>query len=441
MKNRWFWLVVAVALALRLLLLGAATQETAFTPDSEGYWRLSANMLERGEFALDGRAEIFRTPGYPTFLLIGHLAAADVRLDPSFSPWKVPVAVQVLLDVLLVGLVYALGLVLVSGRVGLVAATLQAISPVVVASSCRVLSDSLYSLLFTAAVLMMVGYLLARRRWALIASAAVLAAACYVRPAALVMAAVFTLAVLCRPKRLIGAAVCLGVFAAGVAPWVVRNAIRADYAGFSSLTAEAMYFFSAAEVIAHNERTDAETVRRRLRREDAERVAALDLTPGEAARSRRRRGAKVLLDSPGTYAVIHAKGCLAFWLPGATDVLEVAGVTAGGRNTLAVLRRDGLWAAARHYFGGSAGAIALAVPMVLILAFKYAAVLACAVVRFRPRMGVEAWLLTAIVLVSALLPGVAAVPRFRVPVEPILNVAAAMGLLALWGWARRAKAS
>ena len=437
MKNRWFWLVVAVALVLRLLLLRAATQETAFTPDSEGYWRLSANMLERGEFALDGRAEIFRTPGYPTFLLIGHLAAADTRLDPSFSPWKVPVAVQVLLDVLLVGLVYALGLVLVSGRVGLIAAALQAISPVVVASSCRVLSDSLYSLLFAAAVLMMVGYLRARRRWALLASAAILAAACYVRPAALVMAAVFALAALCRPKRLIGAAVFLGVFAAAVAPWVARNILRADYAGFSSFAADSAYYFPAAEVIAHNERTDAETVRRRLRREDAERSAAPNVTPGAAARCRRRRAAKVLLDNPGTCAMLHAKGCPAFWLPGATDVLEVAGVTAGGRNTLAVLRRDGLWAAARHYFGGSTGAIALAVPMVLILAVKYAAVLACAIVRFRLRMGIEAWLLTAIVLVSALLPGVAAVPRFRVPVEPILNLAAAMGLLAVWGRRRK----
>ena len=70
-------------------------------------------------------------------------------------------------------------------------------------------------------------------------------------------------------------------------------------------------------------------------------------------------------------------------------------------------------------------------------ALKYAAVIICAIARFRPRMGATAWLLTAIVLVSAILPGVAAVPRFRVPVEPILNLAAAAGLLALLGWRRK----
>ena len=431
MKSGWFWSIIAVGLALRLLLLATASQGSAFTPDSESYWRLAGNMTDRGEFSQHGRAEIFRTPGYPAFLTIGHIARRDAPLDESLSPWKLPLAVQVFADVLLVGLVYAMGLVIISRRAGLVAAALQAVSPVVVASSCRVLSDSIYSLLFTAAVLLMIGYLRTRRRWALVASAAAIAAACYVRPVGLVMAVVLAPAAMRHPRRLAGLAVFLGVLAAGIAPWVVRNWLRADYVGLSSFATDSAYYFSAAEVIARNEGTAAETVTRRLRREDAERTASLNLTPGQGARRRQQRAAEVLSGSPATFAAIHARSSLAFWLPGATDVLEVAGATTGGRSTLAVLHRDGLWAAAGNYFGGNGAAIALAIPMVLILALKYAAVIICAIARFRPRMGATAWLLTAIILVSAILPGVAAVPRFRVPVEPILNLTAAAGLLAL----------
>ena len=92
MKHGWILAILALALAVRLALLGATTRETAFTPDSEGYWRLAGNLLQRGQFALDDRPEIFRTPGYPAFLMIGHLSAGDVRLERMRSRSPVTVA-------------------------------------------------------------------------------------------------------------------------------------------------------------------------------------------------------------------------------------------------------------------------------------------------------------------------------------------------------------
>ncbi len=53
------------------------------------------------------------------------------------------------------------------------------------------------------------------------------------------------------------------------------------------------------------------------------------------------------------------------------------------------------------------------------------------------------WLLAAVVVVSSLLGGPASTPRFRVPVEPLLSMAAAGGWALLGGaiWARRDDAS
>ncbi|HUU21789.1 MAG TPA: glycosyltransferase family 39 protein [Phycisphaerae bacterium] len=441
MKSGWLWAILAAGLVARMWLYAAASSDTVLTPDSETYWRLGRSLIERGEFARDDRPEIFRTPGYPAFLAIAQLADRGDSLDVSPPGWRLALTIQILLDLMLVLVVYLLGRFLVSHRAGLVAAALQAVSPLVLGASCRILSDSLYALLFTVAVLLIVGYLRTGRAWPLISSAGVLGVACYFRPVGLAMAALFAVFVLLRPRRLARAAVFVGVFAAVLLPWTVRNAVRADYFGFSSFASDSMYYFAAAEVVARKEGIDGEAARAKMRWEDYERnEVAQRATVGAAARYRRRRAMEIILADPGTYVKLHLKGCLGVWIPGATDVLEVAGVTAGNRNTREVLRREGIGSAVRHYFGGNAKAIALAVPLILILAAKYVGVLACAIAGVRRRAGPEVWLLVSIALLTAILPGPFGLPRYRIPIEPILNLAAAAGLLALWGAVRRTRA-
>ena len=113
-------------------------------------------------------------------------------------------------------------------------------------------------------------------------------------------------------------------------------------------------------------------------------------------------------------------------------------MTTGNKGTLEVLQTQGLAAAVKNYFGDNTTALLLALPMVAILLVKYVGVLA-GLKLARVRMQPEIWLMVLIVIVSALLPGPAAHPRFRVPVEPLLNIAAAVGwtLIAAWVVSRR----
>jgi len=434
---------VAAALVARGLLLRAAIAgrlEGCFTPDSVAYASLATGLLEEGRFARwsmrDGASppEVFRTPGYPLLL------AANLWADRSEGVWQTVLATQVLLDGLLVLVTYWLGCLVASRPAAVVAAALLALSPLSAAASCRVLSDSLYAFLLTVATLLMVGHLRTGLWWALLVSAGVLAAGCYVRPVGLVMAGVFALVLLARPRRLARAGAFVGVVLAGIAPWVVRNGVAGGYWGFSSFAADSLYYHSAAEVVAATEGIDAETGRYRMR-EEARAMAADPSQPtvGQLVRRRAARAWEVLLAHPGTYARIHLEGCVAFWLPGATDALEVAGLARPGRGTLDVLHERGLAEAARHYFGGSAAAVALAAPMVAVLLVQYAGVVACAASR-RRRMPAAAWLMLLAVAVSAMLGGPAATPRFRVPVNPMLCVAAGVGLVAAWGRLRRGRA-
>jgi len=69
--------------------------------------------------------------------------------------------------------------------------------------------------------------------------------------------------------------------------------------------------------------------------------------------------------------------------------------------------------------------------MVAVLLIRYLGVLLCGLWRLRPRMTVAGWLCVLLVLAAFLLPGPANHPRFRVPVEPILSAAAAIGYVGL----------
>ena len=425
MKNRGLWVILAVALFLRGALLLAAVnhRDGVFTPDSDGYWELSTSIAEAGSFARQGQPEIFRTPGYPLFL-------AAIR---PLGGWGAAITVQVFLDVVLVGLTFVLGRTVVGGRVGLVAAALQAISPLAIAGSCRILSDSLYALLLTGALLLVVLYFKRGRLVWLLAGAVVTAAACYVRPAGLAPAILIAAVILVRPGGWWRAPLLASVVAVMLAPWVVRNARVADFGGLSSFATDSLYRFSAAEIEARRSDQPIETMRRDM--DDAVEQLSPD-SPGAAARYRQQRAMEIISQDQRLYARVHLAGSTASLLPGATDVLEVAGATVGQRGTLAVLHRDGLWAALEHYFGGQGATAWLAAPMVLIWLVRMLGAVLGGLCKVRLKMSASAWLMLLMVCAALLTGGPAATPRFRLPVEPIWSVGAAYGLMALVNWLR-----
>ncbi len=459
MKSPWFWGILAVALLARVALLASAWGhvETTIAPDSEGYWQLAQAIRDRHEFTQPSivvgeyNPEIFRTPGYPLFL-------------SPFASIGAALCLQIALDMLLVVLTYGLARRLVSNRVALFAMAFQAVSPLAVAASCQILSDGLFAFLLTPAVMLMVRFLGQCRlpepadragddeshvgpssaiegqgepwrayAW-LVGAALLMAMASYVRPVGLALAAAFLMALVLVHRRFRKMLIFTAVFVACIAPWVARNNVVADYPGFSSVAAEGLYEYTLPEM---DRQIDAwERISRSFVPEwnlpAARRTRMLRLSPGQAAQAKADTAREYILKHPLLFLKVHFKGTLAFWLPGATDVLEVAGLSQGNRGTLAVLHEQGLWPAVRHYFGGNTTAVAVAVPLVLIYLVKMAGVLVCVVagarriLHLRPKV----WLLVLLVLLSFILPGVAAHPRFRVPVEPILNIAAAMG----WLW-------
>ena len=251
-----------------------------------------------------------------------------------------------------------------------------------------------------------------------------------------------------HPIRLLRTAAFAGAVIFCIAPWVFRNATVADYWGFSSFATDSMYWYSAAEIEARQKHKPVEEIRQQFRKAERwpdgteEGLVAFakgpcGSTPGHLARYRWDKARGIIFAHPWEFLDIHLRGDLAFWLPDATEALEVLGYTSGGKGTLDVLHRQGLVAAAKHYFEDNTTAMALAGAMVVLLLIRYAGIVLCGLWRLRPRMLAAGWLCLLLVLTAWLLPGPANHPRFRVPVEPILSAAAAIGWLGLLQWRRR----
>ena len=534
--------ILFLALAVRTVMLFSvfADVRRAETPDSADYLALAWTMSDLDRYAHrissqpfeqigvpftnsvsygGNQPEIFRTPGYPALL-----AGAD-RLEPGFAvmemgrllrPWlseppaslKIVLAFQLLLDLHLVLLTFFLARAMASHETGLLAALLQAVSPLAAAASCRILTDSIFAFILIAAVVLLLRHFRTGGWWSLLLAALMMGAACYVRPLGLAFSAVMAMIIICsrrgshdtdaaglgavvcggpqdrsnhvlqpgilttgetpvglmggtpmprpkapsfaettkgkRPRRLLRTAAFAAMVVACITPWVIRNATVADYWGFSSFATDSMYWYSAAEIEARQQYKSVQSIREEFSsEEDFDTQVILKqtrdpyLTPGGLARYRWDKARSIILAHPWEFLDIHMRGNVAFWLPGAPDALEVLGYTSGGKGTLDVLHRQGLVAAAKHYFGDNIIAMALAGVMGVLLLVRYAGVVLCGLWRLRPRMSAGGWLCVLLVLTAWLLPGPANHPRFRVPVEPILSAAAAIGWLGLLQWRRR----
>lgn len=429
-----------MALALRLALALSANEQSVCTPDSADYKSLMTQMAGEGRFD-----STFRTPGYPAFLLM-----------TLTWGWQCVLLVQIALDCGLVVLTFLIGRKLISHQAGLLGALLQAVSPLAIASSCRILSDSLYAFMLAVVMLLLVRHFsslredVARaadapesgdkadrvdqsgRTWkALVLAAVVLGAATYVRPIGMMMAVPIFLVLLWGRRGLVRAGTFAVIFVACLAPWVSRNIHTQNYCGFSTFAVDSFANYVAAPIVLGKYfwNPSSSSVDRNFWTKGAWTDWRLKLTK------------QVLQEHPLMVAKYQIKGAPIFWLPDATDVLEVAGLTEGNRGTLAVLRDEGIVAAIKRYFGSSMNDWTVSLTAIMLIVYVIWAVGLAAflvagvrrIVKSRLRMPAEAWIIILLVLLSMLAPGPAGHPRFRVPLEPYLCIASAAGWLGLFG--------
>ena len=233
--SRAVWLILAAALALRLLFV-AATPDYVLVHDAYDYDRHARSISQGNGYPdsrIRGRSSAFRPPAYPYLLGAAYKLTGVERADDA-ARLRTARVLGAVIGTLIVGLVGLLAAQLWGRRESLVAMALTAVYVPLVMVGGAVMSEPLFAALMLGALAAVLAHRRSGHRYRLALLAGVLAGlAILTRANALVLLAPLAVAVWdVRPRlswRALGPpAALVAVALATVSPWTIRNAVVFD---------------------------------------------------------------------------------------------------------------------------------------------------------------------------------------------------------------------
>jgi hypothetical protein len=250
-------IVLIVSLVPRLFLTWSADLQELKFPDSSTYFSNAVSLLEHGAVLNGGqKPEVFRTPGYPVFLL-AIMVATGKSLDGE--DLRTVLVVQAMITSLSVVFLYWLARQILPPVVAITGACLAAFSPWGAVMAGFPLSEGLYLLILALLFLVMYFVVEHEANLAAILVGGILiglltSAAVLVRPIwPLVLFVAISLLFLCGGKRKtawILVAVMLVSAASPLYLWKTRNQREADFDGLSIVPGWNAYQYLAPSVKA-----------------------------------------------------------------------------------------------------------------------------------------------------------------------------------------------
>ena len=442
-KAIWWLLLWAVIIRLAVAVAAAvAGGGQAFSmPDSAGYIGLAEQLVSVGRFETDGQPELYRMPGYPVLMMV---AAAVGRVE------FVTVAAQIFLSCLTVYLVFRIGLLLTGDiKAGKAAAFFYAIEPLSVLYCSRILSETLFTAILVASVFALLRYLHAakepnqtgRLKW-LVASAILAAAAGYVRPIAYWLAPavggvliVWALKHSHRNKFLWQAGLFIVVSWGAMGLWQLRNYVQADYAGFSAVHDEWLYFYQGAAMRARQEGVSYYEMQRRMGYRDEQTYLTLHPQQSQWNRAQRyrfmrREGWRIVSRQVPDALAVYSKGVLrTMFDPGGIEYCRLLGLYPAQGGLLGRAVDGGILPALKEIMRERPNAFWVSLVLGLIL-LDYISFSIIGLLSQRRNFDVMATILLVVVILLLLLSGgPQSEGRFRQPIMPILCVFAGIGWL------------
>jgi 4-amino-4-deoxy-L-arabinose transferase-like glycosyltransferase len=445
-KNRLLLLLTAVIITRLLfafIIWRIHGPSGFFKGDTPGYIGLAQSLLHGsflspGNYSIQGTPEIFRLPGYPLLLLpaiaLQHVVIIGLLenfLLAAVSAWLVWKIVTDLFT---------------SSKAEFWSVFLYCFEPAGLVSSESLMSETAFTTLFLLFVWLFTRFLRAPTYSRLTLSALILGCATYIRPVpvylGLWLVPIFFVLLrrLSWSQRAIRATLFAVLYMLTLVPWVIRNAVVADYKAFSSSQDWNLYFSSAATVQAKLEHRNPSEVMSEwgftTSIEDYLRAHPEQRTWSEAeiARFWHTEAKRIISSHFLTYSVIHARGCVSVTFnPGVSEVLRDLGMYPDSSNPLVAkldqgLVRATLWLLQQY------PVTAVLIPLMTIQLLLYYA-LALAGVRHMPfEIGLFFCALFLYFVVVSATP--AATSRYRVPIMPLVCISAGV---AIANWRSRAE--
>jgi 4-amino-4-deoxy-L-arabinose transferase-like glycosyltransferase len=427
--SRLLWIVLALAVTLRLLVLVIALEhpERTLAPDSDGYIQPAVVLVTEGGY---NDPSAIRTPGYPLFL-----AAVFVVFGQSLAA---VVAVQLLLNLLTLFFLFKIGQLLLPQDETWLSVILFALALEAIFTAFFILTETLFAFLLAATTWALVKYRASPGwGWAALAGA-VTGYAVLTRPIAMLYPLATALVLLFSKSawrtRLAHLTLNLALTAALVAPWILRNYNTLGVASLSTISGRYSLYYQAAFLVADQQNLPIEQVKQDLRAQVDAIVQRENLPNDEVSRARveTELARQIVLADPLRYAAVHLREDVKGLLPGVSILLNVFGVQEDREHPLTVLKYQGAQAALENYFGDQTWLIALFIPYFLFLGAVYLGGTLGAFALARRKLWFELFILLLPIVYYLGLPGGSSNARFRVPVMPYLCLLAGVGLVSAW---------
>jgi hypothetical protein len=427
--------VFVFALLIRLINLALLRSNEAFFAEADalGYWALGAALAKPANLWPTLWSVTDRMPLYPLLLAGIYKIFGDVP--------RAVALVQAVIDAGTCTLIAALG-ALVSPPVGLIAGILAALSLTLIVFSTQILTDTVFLCFFTAMLLAGARFLLRPSAGLALLAGIAGGLALATRPAvaALLVAAVpLVLAISLRNRRAVGPAVAAAALfalaaAAPIAPLIIRNAIA--YRSFS-LTTQTAAHLAYWIVPLVKQRADGtpyqatvDRIEARFQQRLAERDANAEANPFRMAELKRELAREEMGELPlKAYALAWLEG-MAINL-GAPALIGDPRVRALARPSFYHTPGSSLWEKARSYLFADTGLYQLLLIIGLIAMLPFLALQAIGFVMLARTMPWAAVFAAGVIAYFLVVNGPVASAKYRMPIEPVLIVLAAIPLAAL----------
>ncbi len=441
MKNRKVIISLSILLSAAFLVrlgLGLYGLETLERPDSAGYIEAALHPADPGSA---------RAPGFPLFLGVIYTLAGT-------GNHAVFVAVISLLGVLSALPVYFSAREWgASSAWALAAAAMYLFNPTALGNSALILSDTLFMAVISVTFYLFTAAYKRKCLFAGLAGMALAGAAALIRPINLLwyipggvlLFFIFPHDASLQGKKLLMrrilrfAYVLCGValFGAVLLPRQLGNLRRG--AGFCIDTnTGALYHQNGAMLLAKVNNSSYEAEKQRI----LSKVAAMDFaTPAEEVNYRLAKFRELIKKHPQSYITLHLSSQIYLLLPDLPSLCETLRLTVPNRGTMEILQKNGIIAAADHYFEGRRSLIILSGALLILSAVTLAGALAAIIFMLKDFRHRYYYLLLAGAFAEyyLLLPGPITAPRYLLPALPAGCCAAACGLAQLIETIRKQK--
>jgi len=318
--SRWFKAVLVIIFVLYVSLwvftirLHALQQAQHITPvlpvlaeDSAEYDSLVESMLQGKGFAMDGKLETLRTPGYPAFV------AAIKKVSGSY--FAVTFA-QILVIFLAAIVVRRIGIRFSSRNVGEVAAILLLLNPVTITLTLLIYSDTLFLLLFTSGFYAALSLKKERFLPRILLVSLLFGLAIYVRPIGLLAFPIFIAPIVAShlaPKlKWKAAGITIACIVLLLSPWMLRNYERTGVFSFTSIGASSIGW-ATARFLANADHVPLDVAYQTL----TEKIGVPESGWRDIRLSQKITGVSegIILARPFSYAKYHLTMALSFLFP------------------------------------------------------------------------------------------------------------------------------